>query len=539
MRILLLVIAAALASAAPRAEKIYRTTPQGELKMHLFYPEGWKPSDRRPAIVLFFGGGFVGGTPQQFFTKARYLASRGMVAASAEYRVASRHKTTPDESFEDCRAAVAWMKSSAAEHGIDPARVAAGGGSAGATCAMKAAFDGSDAERPAALVLFNPAAELARAGSVWHAVDEVRDGRTLPPTVMFFGTADKLLDAARAFQEKAERMKQPVQLYLAKGQAHGFFNEREDHAEWHQSTTYLADRFLSTLGYTAGHPTMAFTAGSRAALATARPAAPVGGPAREIAGARLIGGVQYLNNKNPRQQLDLYLPETPAKTASGRTPLVVWVHGGAWLGGNKLNPPAAFLLKKGFAVASIHYRLSTEAVFPAQLEDCQAALAWLRANASTHSLDADRIGVWGASAGGHLVALLGLTANVQAVVDYYGPAHLARMGEGPSSMDHDGPDSPESLLIGGPIQANQDKAWKASPISYAGKGPSAPFFIVHGDADPLVIVEQSELFHAALRKSNIESALRIIPGAGHGGPQFQTPEMLDAVEAFFRRHLVR
>ena len=404
---------------------------------------------------------------------------------------------------------------------------------------MKAGFSEVEAERPAAMVLFNPAAELVLPGSVWHAVDEVREGRTLPPTVMFFGTADKLLNAARAFQEKAAHAKQRVQLYLAKDQPHGFFNERDGRAEWHQSTTYLADRFLATLGYTAGHPTMAFTAGSLAALAPSAPVPPPGGPAREIAGARLIGGVQYRNNKNQRQQLDLYLPESPAKTASGRTPLVVWVHGGAWRGGNKLNLPAAYLLKKGFAVASVNYRLSGEAVFPAQLEDCQAALAWLRANAAAHSLDADRIGVWGSSAGGHLVALLGLTANVQAVVDYYGPAHLARMGEGPSTMDHDGPDSPESLLIGGPVQANQDKAWKASPLSYVGQGPSAPFFIVHGDADPLVIVEQSELFHAALRKHNVESTLRIVPGGGHGGPQFQAPEMLDAVEAFFRRHLLK
>ena len=154
------------------------------------------------------------------------------------------------------------------------------------------------------------------------------------------------------------------------------------------------------------------------------------------------------------------------------------------------------LAAKGYAVASINYRLSQHAVFPAQIEDCKAAIRWLRANAAKYHLDPDHIGVWGASAGGHLVALLGTTGSVkelegkggnldqssrvQCVVDWFGPTDLATMGG-----SHDKPGSPESRLIGGPVQENKEKARKASPLTYVSKD-SAPFLIMHGDQDNTV-----------------------------------------------------
>src|SRR5262249_32279005 len=150
--------------------------------------------------------------------------------------------------------------------------------------------------------------------------------------------------------------------------------------------------------------------------------------------------------------------------------------------------PALGLLSKGYAVASINYRLSQHAVYPAQIEDCKAAVRFLRANAKKYNLDPDHFGVWGASAGGHLVALLGTTgggkelegdggnkevsSKVQAVVNWFGPTDLTKMGG-----SHDNPDSPEAKLLGGPVQENKDKAAKANPITYVAKD-AAPFLIL-------------------------------------------------------------
>ena len=153
MRLALALLLALPAFPITRQELVFTTTPQGELKLTLFYPPDWKPSDRRPAALFFFGGGFVNGTPKQFFSTAAYLASRGMVAASAEYRVKNRHNTTPIESFADCKTAFKWLRANAATHGIDPARIAAGGGSAGGTCAMNLS-DEADST-PTLLLLYN------------------------------------------------------------------------------------------------------------------------------------------------------------------------------------------------------------------------------------------------------------------------------------------------------------------------------------------------------------------------------------------------
>ena len=135
-----------------------------------------------------------------------------------------------------------------------------------------------------------------------------------------------------------------------------------------------------------------------------RPAAP-----KLPAGVKVLRDLQYVDGGHERNRLDLYLPEK----AEGQLPLVVWIHGGAWQAGSKDGCPAVYLTAKGYAVASINYHLSQHAVFPAQIEDCKAAIRWLRANAAKYHLDADHIGVWGASAGGHLVAMLGTTGNVK------------------------------------------------------------------------------------------------------------------------------
>ncbi|HXR06277.1 MAG TPA: alpha/beta hydrolase [Candidatus Acidoferrum sp.] len=263
-------------------------------------------------------------------------------------------------------------------------------------------------------------------------------------------------------------------------------------------------------------------------------------------GARMLTNLAYVPNGTERQKLDLYLPATGTNL-----PLIVWVHGGGWMEGSKEDPPGLRLLVHGFALASINYRLSQDAVFPAQLEDCKAAIRWLRAHAREHGLDPNRIGVWGASAGGHLVALLGTTgavkefdlgenlgvsSRVQAVCDWFGPTDFTQITNHPSDINHAAPDSPEARLLGGPIAQNAAKAQRANPIRYITKD-DPPFLIMHGDKDTVVPLEQSQLLAEALQKAGVPVIFHVVPGGGHGGPAFRQQEEVDRLYDFFVRRL--
>jgi acetyl esterase/lipase len=264
--------------------------------------------------------------------------------------------------------------------------------------------------------------------------------------------------------------------------------------------------------------------------------------AKKGGGAKLPEGVQankdlaYVPNGHERQKLDIFLPEKGEKL-----PLIVWIHGGGWRQGSKESNPALVFTQKGYAVASINYRLSQHAVWPAQIEDCKAAIRWLRANADKYRIDPDRIGVWGASAGGHLVAFLGTSADtkqfdkgenlkysssVQAVCDWFGPADFVKwMGSTSDTL---------TQLFGGPM--TKEKATEASPVTYVSK-KNVPFLIIHGDKDPLVPLNQSQGFEETLKKAGVEVKLVVLEGAAHGGPQFSTPEMLASIQSFFDGHL--
>jgi acetyl esterase/lipase len=257
-------------------------------------------------------------------------------------------------------------------------------------------------------------------------------------------------------------------------------------------------------------------------------------------GARTLLNIAYVPNGGERQMLDLYLPATGTNL-----PLIVWIHGGGWTGGSKEKPPGLRFLRHGFALASINYRLSQDALFPAQLIDCKAAIRWLRAHATENGINPNRIGVWGASAGGHLVALLGTTGDtkefdtgensgvssrVQAVCDWFGPTDFT------SELKQESLDSLEARLIGGPISQNLQKAQRANPIHYISKD-DPPFLIMHGDKDPVVPLHQSELLADALKKAGVEVTLRVVPGGEHGGPEFRKLEQLDRLFLFFEKSL--
>ena len=243
-------------------------------------------------------------------------------------------------------------------------------------------------------------------------------------------------------------------------------------------------------------------------------------------------------------ELDLYTPSGPP------APVVVFLHGGGWrLGTRRVFVPAwrgwqpdpfHRLVASGFAVASIDYRLSAEAVFPAQLDDAQAAVGWLRTRADELGVDAGRIVAWGESAGGHLAALLGLTCadEVAGVVDWYGPADLTTMTAQalPTAIARsDAPDSRESLLIGAPLPDAPDLARRASPVHHVHAG-APPFHIAHGDADRFVPTAQSLQLADALRAAGAAVEYTEVPGADHlwmGAPH---PEAIfDAAVDFARR----
>jgi acetyl esterase/lipase/esterase/lipase superfamily enzyme len=289
--------------------------------------------------------------------------------------------------------------------------------------------------------------------------------------------------------------------------------------------------------------------GTGLAAAQAPPRGPGGPPPMMGSPLRVLREVEYARVGGRALHLDLYLRDNPGKTP---LPVVMWVHGGAWMEGDKFPTPAARLVANGYAVASVEYRLSGEAKFPAQLYDLKAAVRWLRANAQQYNLDGTHIGAWGSSAGGHLVAMLGSTGNVkelegdegnpdqssrvQAVVDFFGPIDLMRMDPTATRPKPYTKDLPEALLLGGPLLDNQAKAEAANPITYITPA-TAPFLIVHGSADSVVPPRQSEYLQIALKRAGVENDLVYVPGAGHDTGEVETASVADMVDTFFDKQL--
>jgi acetyl esterase/lipase len=287
---------------------------------------------------------------------------------------------------------------------------------------------------------------------------------------------------------------------------------------------------------------------------------------------------------------DVYLPQGVKK----KLPVILWLHGGGWrLGDRKLAPDLSrFFAECGFAMISIEYRLSTEAIFPAQVIDVKTAIRWTRSVAGEFPFDEGRIGLWGSSSGGHLAACAALTGqnefggeehsefsnSVQAVVDGYGPTDFSRMDAARLAPEQPGTDresaavqkqkrtgdadSFESLLIGAPVSASPQAVQRANPITYMHPG-APPFLILHGQADMLVPWQQSWLLFEALRAAENDATLMLLEKLGHGflnnsaldtadhgrvtlhSSRTVSPDPapgpssfgFDTIETFFRKHL--
>jgi acetyl esterase/lipase len=286
-------------------------------------------------------------------------------------------------------------------------------------------------------------------------------------------------------------------------------------------------------------------------------AVPSGGISPSLDAKPAFSNVVYAGASSA-EKLDLYIPE-----GEGPFPLVILVHGGAFMMGDKAAGDATIgvdqLLSQGFAVASINYRLSGEANAPAQIQDIKTAVRFLRANAKDYQLNTEKIGAWGGSAGGSLVSLLGTSCGVnelegpelgnaeqsscvQAVVDWFGPIDFLQMDvqfTGTSCpANHDAANSPESQLVGGPIQENGEIVKLVNAETYI-SSDDPPFLIQHGTSDCNVPPQQSQHFYTALSSTiGVEKVtLTLLEGAGHGGSLFTTQENINQILDFLNLYL--
>jgi len=266
-------------------------------------------------------------------------------------------------------------------------------------------------------------------------------------------------------------------------------------------------------------------------------------------------------NASEAQKLDIYLPDE----INGKLPVIVSIHGGAFMMGDKRDgqvKPMLEGIKRGYAVVSINYRMSGEALFPANINDVKAAVRWIRANAGKYNFDPDRIAAWGGSAGGNLASLAGTSGDVkeledlsignasyssrvQAVIDWFGPTNFLKMDEqlretGNGTPDHSNADSPESKVLGAKITEIPELVKKANPETHI-TPDDPPFFIEHGTKDGTVPTQQSTEFYEKLVKVTGEDkvAIKLLEGAGHGGPQFEEPANIDLVFKFLDKHLLK
>ena len=265
-------------------------------------------------------------------------------------------------------------------------------------------------------------------------------------------------------------------------------------------------------------------------------------------GTTLHGNIAYNNDTLTKHMLDIYLPPN----AKGHVPLVIFIHGGGWLGNDKyadigyMKKTVAEIVNSGFALASIDYRFATQAIFPAQIQDCNRAISFLVDNADKYGLDKKRIAVMGFSAGGHLASLTGLSKNnnvenffmpgtnksftFKAVIDFYGPAELILF---PGAND---PKSPESILIGATPLSRPDLAKAASPVTYVDKN-DPPFLIIHGEKDDIVSNRHSHLLSSWLTVVGVENELVIVKDAPHFGEMFDVDEVRNKVMSFLKKQL--
>ncbi len=266
-------------------------------------------------------------------------------------------------------------------------------------------------------------------------------------------------------------------------------------------------------------------------------------------GVRVLPDVEYASVDNHRLLLDLYLPER----AEG-APLLVWVHGGAWRGGSKSRMPLGTLAEEGWAIASVDYRLTPVARFPAQVHDIKAAVRFLRAKAADYGFNAEKIAIAGNSAGGHLAALVGTTnghkdlegsvgahleesSTVQATISLYGASNLTTILDQSTPYGLGVRIPALQLLLGGQPEDKTEIAHLASPIFHVDQS-DPPLLLIHGDQDPQMPISQSHELNGRYRELGLSVQFEVVHGAVHGGPEFYDEIRLPLIKKFLKAHLL-
>lgn len=256
-------------------QEVYKKIGDVTLSIDIFEPKQKDPAKKYPAVVFFFGGGWTNGMPKQFFHQCDYFATRGMIAMSADYRVRSRQPgITPVECVKDAKSALRWVRANAARLGVDPVRLAAGGGSAGGHLAAaiatspgveEAGEDAAVSPMPSAMLLFNPFigggelesdSRLAEFPKSIMPIHNVKAG--VPPAIVFLGSEDNVIpvSVAKEFQSKMQAAGARCEIRVYEGQTHGFFNYERNGGEFYKKTLAEADKFLTSLGWLQGSPTL-------------------------------------------------------------------------------------------------------------------------------------------------------------------------------------------------------------------------------------------------------------------------------------------
>ncbi|TWU54733.1 Acetylxylan esterase precursor [Rubripirellula tenax] len=442
--------------------EFYTPLPDVDLKLHLFFPEDYQVTDKRPCIIFFFGGSWVGGDPDQFYGFSKYMASRGMVAISAQYRNKKYNKAIPRDCVEDGREAVRYVRQHAVELGVDPDRIAAGGGSAGGHVAAAVAMctnldanpDSPVSSIPNALVLFNPVYNNGSEGFGYKQVKDywedispfhnIREGQ--PPTVSFFGSKDKHTSVSQinAFQAAMEKAGNVSVSHIYEDQGHGFFHISKGGRNLFEDLLIKSDAFLVEQKFLSGEnrakewTAMAIEHYENTSLAqrkTAKkkptkkptkksakkelvdvsegrpvvrlwPLEQVGGPANRLKHeVTRRGTIRYENVKDPHLVLFSAQRAEP-------NPAVVYCPGGAYQHQTPKPEIIEWLNECGVTVFMLKYRASGDR--EAAFEDVQRAMRLVRQNAKQWNIDPNQLGVVGSSAGGHLVLRLSQHHNQRA-----------------------------------------------------------------------------------------------------------------------------
>jgi acetyl esterase/lipase len=557
-------------------------------------------SDRpTPLVVFIHGGGFVGGDKSQA-RPADILRCLGTGVSFMTINYRFRKDAAVQDILRDAARAIQFVRFNAAKYNLDPKRIASYGGSAGAGTSLWLAVHDDLADPQSTDPVLRQFSRILAAGCIngqatydlveWEKVigkfkPEWRNSPDEDVQFYHFKSHDdfntpagqKVLDDCSMLRQitpgdapifmtcslpdtepnsRNHLLHHPRHMQAVKQkcdeagvEVHTVSTAGKD-AEKGVGQKDLLGFLLRHVGATddqAGTPRPArrFVLACERDLLAAKALVP--SVERLPADARRYRKLEFTRTPQGPLYLDLYLPAN----AAGRLPLIVWIHGGGW----HTSPTArddylpGRMVKRGYALASIDYRDSKTAPFPAQIQDCKAALRWLRAHADEYGIDPERVGVWGISAGGHLAAFLGLSggekeyegeggnarfsSRVQAACDFCGPTDLLQLNTPETTNAFIALRQMAEDFLGGKLEERRDLAAKANPATHADAG-DPPMLILHGDADPLIAFNQSELLYQALKAAGVEVTLAVAKGGGH---LFVGREIDRTVDDFFDQQL--